>query len=151
MLISRYTTKYDEDTGDPIIGLETKVHRSDWTGEVLDSKYATGYILDYGGSDPCYGSGPTEYEFSEEYGIRMHDFLSSRYWFEWNKEDEIMEAMVQSECDQISHFLRMCRVETARDLIEDGTIGPHQLAGFFAEIEGMDEDEFETLKEDVCP
>jgi len=107
-------------------------YRCDFTGVELndyEERLGPAVFLDYESSDPCYGSGGDEYEFGQEFGIDMHEFLSSAYIYycDMNGRDALTEALLENNSDSFQHFLRDSRIKTARELIESGEITAEQL------------------------
>ena len=107
-------------------------YRCDITGQKLDNHtdhLGPSILLDYGSSDPCFGSSGNEYEFGQEFGINMHEFLSSAYTYYCDMEgwDALANALDHKTPDSFPDFLRESRIKTARKLIESGEITAEQL------------------------
>lgn len=150
MRILTFRRKYDEDTGEPKgVGIDEVEERCDWSGETWNTireKPRETYHLDYGTSDPGFGATGEEYEFSEEFDIQAGVFLDSqprtggRYAIKQPHLEEAMGYFKSTDLTSFGMFLRRCRIDAARYLLEGGVVEPHQLPGFAYSID-------EVLKE----
>ena len=133
--VKRFSAKTGKPSGTK---RELKEIRCDYTGVILsedldENPYPT-YHLDYGSSDPCFGSGGDEYEFGEKYSVDMFPFLSDEYVFNDSSYQKVgaCAAMIkhfaggEGACS-FADMCRISRIETAKRLIENGTIIPIQI------------------------
>lgn len=125
-------------TGLPSKVTELKELRCDFTGVVIDcdegSPYPT-YHLDYGDSDPCFGSDGDAFEFGKQHGINMYAFMGDEYVFD-NRgnglETDACALMIReyASTTNVITFADMCgaaRLATAIKLIADKVITSDQL------------------------
>ena len=138
MIIYRVKPQFDPNSGKPTDPVkEFEAIRCDVTGEVLDfdNDWAPHVALNYGTSDPCFGSSTDEFDFGQEFEVDMHEFLSDPYAWVNDGGDALSDALTVaaqaldkgSSLPSVPHFLRSSRVETARKLIAEGTITADQL------------------------
>lgn len=133
MHIYHQVTRYDSDSGAPILVWRLKEIRCDFTGEIIDDYNSNPcYELNYNGQNP-FGSIDGERIFGMKYSIPLNEFLSARYHFANSKDkndacSQMMRLLINKE--YICGFGDMCRysrIQTAIRLIDDGTITPEQL------------------------
>ena len=138
MKIYHQVQAFHQRTGESYKVTELKELRCDFTGAVIDpdegSPYPT-YHLDYGDSDPCFGSDGDAFEFGKQHGINMYAFMSDEYIFDNGGnglETDACALMLRKYCKgkNTSTFADICRdarLATVKKLIADKVITPDQL------------------------
>ena len=91
-------------------------------------------VVDYGGMDPCFGSGNREYRFGRKYGINVGVFLSSPFMSHnlYNESDIPCDKVLAEEIKltgSLADAIRSLKLQTAERLIESGTLNPGELDG----------------------
>lgn len=133
MKIYRLEPRFSPTTGEPSEPHKVFDHvRCDYTGKVIDGigNYTyPAYALEYGNTDPCWGSHPGESDFAEVYGIELHEFLGDTYDINFEDEADFLRSVSES----FGSCLREARVKTAKRLIEEGAVKPEQLEGHWGE------------------
>lgn len=138
MEIFHSVKRFNDKTGKPFQKWVHKETRCDFTGELIDEDGDTSaypsYKLDYGDSDPCFGSCDDEFEFGKKHDVPMFEFLSGTYHFlsDSYTDRDACADMIQSFAGEKISFANMCRasrIKTAAKLIEQKIITPDQLRG----------------------
>lgn len=132
MEIYKKEKRFDQLTGEPKFIKIYKETRCDYSGEIIDDDYIyCTYRLNYGSSDPCFGSWSGEVEFKEKYNVYLYPFLFGDYVFLQDYDAEIYPEKEMMEKFKGNCFHEMCRrarIETATRLIEGKIITPEQLS-----------------------
>ena len=138
MKIYHQVERFHPRTGKPSMVTELKELRCDFTGVVIDpderSPYPT-YHLDYGDSDPCFGSDADAFAFGKQYNVNMYAFMSDAYVFDNGDngaETDACALMLRRHINKKSTctFADLCRAArfaTAKKLLADKVITPDQL------------------------
>lgn len=140
MKIYEQVTRFDPKNGKPYQEWAFKEIRCDFSGKLIDENNSSypNYSLKYEDSDPCFGSDGEEFAFGKKHKVPIYEFLNSDYHFFTDGCDEDGNYIEYNGCvDMMSKLIKhymsfdgMCRysrINTAKKLIEDGTITSEQL------------------------
>lgn len=135
MKIYKNIQRFDAQTGKPYFIKKFAEFRCDFSGTVIDEDdlenlFYPSYDLEYGDSDPCFGSDGEEYKFGKRNNIPMFEFLIETYHFRNDQDQDQSVAMMVHYLPKKMTFAQMCRtsrIVTAQKLIDSNKITPEQL------------------------
>jgi hypothetical protein len=149
MNIYERVKRFDRLTGKPCFEVQWKEVRDDFTGKIIvDYGMYCSYGLEYGSSDPCFGSGGDEYNFGVKYHVNVYQFLGEDYHFDNDTDSEVkmMKEFIKNNRrgdGTIETFADMCRtarIRTATKLIEEKVISPKVISPRDLSTEDIDDD-----------